>query len=575
MRPSKKHIAPWCQRCATALICLTIISSSVTAQETAVWAVDGPADWNDDFHWELSDGSAGFVPDGAFDDSATINNGGTAVVSGAVPEIVNLNVGDGRLQIESGGDLGLRGDLAAGNAGRIHVQPGGQFNIGGSTVQQGRLVTGGSANVSVTGDWFHLGEWQTNLDESGNTPLQVGGVFRVSGNLEVQPQGFQPTLGQSWDLVQADRIEGRFSSVSPSNSGTPLERGLSYFVRADGQSATLEVDNALVLSVRRETGDVQISNVLGDPIDIKSYSVESANGLLSPSAWSSLQSQGNASWTLANPAPTHLAELNLPGSRIFEVGETLSLGNAYTGQTALPSQEDLVFTYTTADGEVVQGIVEYQGAANDLVLAVNPFTGEAQLRNLSTVIDTPDIKSYSILSESESLQVDSWNALAEQLGQESGWREARPTAGAISELNLASSAELSTGRSFDLGTVFDPDGTRDLRFVYSTVEGEVLEGTVEYVTEFATGTILGDFDGNGTVDLADFTLLKDNFGGSDAIFAAGSSNGDDLVDLTDFTLLKENFGASAAVPEPATLCLAGLAFATVLLGRTTRGRLRV
>lgn len=86
----------------------------------------------------------------------------------------------------------------------------------------------------------------------------------------------------------------------------------------------------------------------------------------------------------------------------------------------------------------------------------------------------------------------------------------------------------------------------------------------------------GDADGDGTVDLLDFSLLKSNFGEEtlDAS-SAGDFTQDGVVDLADFELLKSNFGSQAApvpAPEPSTVLLAALAgVALRLLG--TRRRL--
>ena len=75
-------------------------------------------------------------------------------------------------------------------------------------------------------------------------------------------------------------------------------------------------------------------------------------------------------------------------------------------------------------------------------------------------------------------------------------------------------------------------------------------------------TLVGDANGDGRVDLADFQALKDGFG-SGVRREQGDLNDDKVVDLNDFNLLKSNFGAGAAVaPEPATwtllACGAGL-----------------
>jgi Dockerin type I domain len=88
---------------------------------------------------------------------------------------------------------------------------------------------------------------------------------------------------------------------------------------------------------------------------------------------------------------------------------------------------------------------------------------------------------------------------------------------------------------------------------------------------FATGAMLavalgvaGDFNHNGSVDAADYTLWRNSIGRSGASLAA-DANGDNQIDASDYAVWKANFGrrigggagASAAspVPEPAALAL--------------------
>ena len=81
-------------------------------------------------------------------------------------------------------------------------------------------------------------------------------------------------------------------------------------------------------------------------------------------------------------------------------------------------------------------------------------------------------------------------------------------------------------------------------------------------------TIPGDANRDGTVDLTDFGILKQNFGLMPATWEQGNFDDDPSVTLSDFGVLKENFGktsqgGAAAVPEPSTwmLMLAALVFA--------------
>ncbi len=58
----------------------------------------------------------------------------------------------------------------------------------------------------------------------------------------------------------------------------------------------------------------------------------------------------------------------------------------------------------------------------------------------------------------------------------------------------------------------------------------------------AVAELVGDANGDHKVDLADFGILKENFGKSPATAVDGDLNGDAKVDLTDFGILKDNFG---------------------------------
>ena len=56
------------------------------------------------------------------------------------------------------------------------------------------------------------------------------------------------------------------------------------------------------------------------------------------------------------------------------------------------------------------------------------------------------------------------------------------------------------------------------------------------------GTLAADFNGNGTVDFADFLILSTNFGSNEATREMGDANDDGLVDFADFLLLSTMFG---------------------------------
>jgi serralysin len=86
----------------------------------------------------------------------------------------------------------------------------------------------------------------------------------------------------------------------------------------------------------------------------------------------------------------------------------------------------------------------------------------------------------------------------------------------------------------------------------------------------------GDFNGDGIVDAADYTVWRDHLGEADESALNGNGNGIDGVDQGDFTLWKDNFGAASgggavvavtSVPEPASATLLLLAVSLLLVRR--------
>jgi hypothetical protein len=93
--------------------------------------------------------------------------------------------------------------------------------------------------------------------------------------------------------------------------------------------------------------------------------------------------------------------------------------------------------------------------------------------------------------------------------------------------------------------------------------------------------LVGDYNSDGTVDAADYTVWRDNLGGAGSTLGANRDplNGAGLVGVADYNSWKANFGASgagsgglasAAVPEPATLTLLAFVFAAVAVVRSKR-----
>ncbi|MCO6044729.1 hypothetical protein NG895_12500 [Aeoliella sp. ICT_H6.2] len=123
-----------------------------------------------------------------------------------------------------------------------------------------------------------------------------------------------------------------------------------------------------------------------------------------------------------------------------------------------------------------------------------------------------------------------------------------------------------TGNTSGDGIV-SPTGERELFFTNLAIES-------------STSAPPGDFNGDGLVDIADYTTWRNNLGGPDDALAAGSADsGSEVVDIGDYELWTNNFGGVAAataesglhaVPEPATWDVFSCGVVAIVLGAKGR-----
>lgn len=84
--------------------------------------------------------------------------------------------------------------------------------------------------------------------------------------------------------------------------------------------------------------------------------------------------------------------------------------------------------------------------------------------------------------------------------------------------------------------------------------------------------LAGDYNGDGTVDAADYTIYADTEGDSVPMGSGADGNGNGVIDPGDYTIWANNYGAtsggsSVAIPEPAAALLAGLCLAPLFRRR--------
>jgi hypothetical protein len=219
----------------------------------------------------------------------------------------------------------------------------------------------------------------------------------------------------------------------------------------------------------------------------------------------------------------------------------------------------------------------------DLELVVNTTTGQMEISNETTAPIVLDF--YEVTSSSDSLNLAGWNSLENPSGNPPGFPSGNGTGngweelgnldnGILAEAYLQNTSMLAADGTVNLGNAFSIGGTQDLAFRYRTTGGAFVDAAVRYIT---TAGVAGDYNGNGTVDAADYVLWRNNRGPGSLPNEGGISPG--VVDDADYNFWRSRFGRTAgsgsevgesAVPEPSSVLLGLIAAANGMLFGTRR-----
>lgn len=598
------------------LLIALVAATSSNAQEPndILWGNTGTGDWNVGSNWPAFNA----VPQAmTFNEHAVINNGGTAFIAGSVPNPGAIQLGatdamGGTLEIRDGGSVTVEnngvtsGDVLVGDGaqdGVLSIDRGGSltaqlfstFNTGGTSVTLGGGAGTGVAtlnasaitlrsdfrvvgsNASINTSNLLMGGASNLIAEitgASHSAIDVSGFARASGTLTLDFNGVTPNVGDSWTVIDAQAVAGGFNQVTTTASLGP---GLAFVQRnaagGNGQQVNATLERVLTLKVNRTTGATNLVSDSGTAVGLTGYDVTSASGLLS-TGWNSLADQSVGSFQEASPTANNLSELDPSGTtNVTMTG--FNLGTAYAPANApfgSPIPDDLNFSYRDDSGQLTTGLVEYEGdgVENTLVLTIDPTTGNARIKNDS--LTDIDLDVYTITSAAGDL-LTTWNSLQDQ--NSGNWQEANPSANRLSELEPTGVLDFAAGAQFSLDGLWDIAGTQDASDLSLTFRDPTL-GTFTGIVQFGTlaAGVIGDYNDNGVVDAADYTVWRDALG-TGATLPNDATPG--IVDATDYTLWKLNFGmsagagsAAAAVPEPAAwlLILPMLGVILVLTQRT-------
>jgi hypothetical protein len=134
----------------------------------------------------------------------------------------------------------------------------------------------------------------------------------------------------------------------------------------------------------------------------------------------------------------------------------------------------------------------------------------------------------------------------------------------------------SYGTNTSQETCMDPSLTQGTRKKFTLLDVAAL-ADIGWSTAVAP-VLTGDYNNNGIVDAADYTIWRDTLGSSSDLRANGDNSGASAgkIDQADYFAWKSNFGhtasgSAAAVPEPASGLLLILgAYLAIGLARRTK-----
>ena len=129
---------------------------------------------------------------------------------------------------------------------------------------------------------------------------------------------------------------------------------------------------------------------------------------------------------------------------------------------------------------------------------------------------------------------------------------------------MAANGEINLGTAFN-PAIFGSGNNGDVAFGFGLASGAFLAGQVTYV---ASAGVAGDYNGNGIVDAADYTIWRDHLGSTTFTLPNDGGISPGVVDAADYTFWKSRFGQtsgsgagqSAGVPESSSIVLFACGF---------------
>lgn len=490
------------------------------------------------------------------------------------------------------------GDLRFAGAGSVQLQ-GNNTYTGNTEVATNLLLTGsgqlsGTPRIQInSGNIDASGRSDGTMTLASGQTLALGGDATVSnGPVTVEVNPVQDTKirwlpSDPTDPKQTNNINDGAQIWAGRISSTDLARSVIEFDLSSVPALTGVTDiDAVTLELRQRTD----SGSSGDPITVEIHE---------------LLQEWNTAQVTAAEATTGVNWTGYTGI----ANDPAAAGGQALG-ALVSSVAGLDSTSITTPGGIIE-FADNGGAFETLVEAALAGTGSVNLlmkadsgteglssRNFmrfdeknqseppvlsisftGTTVDTGtfDITGDFEMNSSSTLEVDVYDATFTDLLNVSG---AADLAGLI-DVNLVSGSPLAMNDTVTVlsaaGGIVDNGISVAGPFTYNIMGNDLV------LTFTGLPVIPGDFNGDGTVNLADYTVWRDNLGGTFDLNGNGDESGGSagVVDTADYQLWKSSFGnpaasavagPAAAVPEPAAgvLCLGAVMVAASWRRRAAR-----
>jgi hypothetical protein len=464
-------------------------------------------------------------------------------------------------------------------------------------------------DASVPGSVTTVGGQLTWLDQSGggrnaiNTSAGSGSVS-LSSDDTVFPTGLPSVRfsGSNWNNY------GRFQLLSSSASDAVLNQsganptGFSVFVVAKGDIGTTVQDwNDLIgnttdvsdgaFLMRFNAGNGVFQGAAGG-LTVQNNNHGQNNYSAAPTvlAFNYNPAQTNGEITLASSLNGYSQTFDLGNqvSRDFSNNDPLTLGKAFDtiGRLFVGNIGEVkIFDAALSTQQFAAEITALDRKWNvspdgRLDLVIDRATGGVTLRTFgSTDIVLAGLR---LKSAAGSLDPSDWLSITDHYDANSGgaidgsdaWLKLSQKATDLSEATFGTGT-VAPGPGVSLGSVFRLGAVEDIQAEYADpITQKAKHVHVRYTNVAPADLLPGDFNDDGVVNAADYTVWRDNLGAAVAMPNEVSSNG--RVSQEDYDTWRAAYGSSAestqavATPEPGALSILVLAIVAMSFTRLQR-----